>query len=353
MLSLPSPAVQVNSAFAGYVEAIQAKNPEWSDDQCVEYIKAWAAKISGETTDDTVSAGLTESERSFVTEDEKAIDKLASLTADTLDPKDMLKKYVRLGNEALRIARKRRASFKAWSKDDFESLCAELERKVKLRVAIANVEMAKYVRIALWVEATKVAVPTVDQMSYYQAYNKFAPTTLQFDAVALTGEIRKDWIVWNTDTVNRQLGTEPLSIKALDESIRVQRESIESAKRSKQDPEKALLREQKAADSKIRKERESAQSKIADAIDKAIIGDQATAADVMQIAEKVMESHGVKLPKPVLDMGMWAVCTKDDVKTLADVLFSSGKFVEMRFLRDRLDAMIKITENSQPAANVA
>ena len=69
--------------------------------------------------------------------------------------------------------------------------------------------MDKYVRIHLWVEAVKPLVPDVEKLSYFQVTNKFLPT-LAFDAVELTGEIRKEWLTWVRTTVERQLGEDPL-----------------------------------------------------------------------------------------------------------------------------------------------
>ena len=292
---------------------------------------------------------LTDTEQRFLTEDELAVNKLVDLTVETLDPKDMLKKYARLGAECLRVARKRKAGFKAWSKDDFESLCDELAKKVKLRVAVKEVRMAVYVRTALWVEAVRPMVPGVEKLSYYQVANKFLPT-LQFDPVELTGEVRKDWHVWVANTVAQQLGDEPLSIKALDESIAARKAEIDREKLAKKDPEKVLEQERKAAESKARAERKQAQARIGESIDKALVADHAGPADIVGIVEAVMKDHGLSLPKVGFDP---ATCGAADCKLVADVMFTSGKLVEMKYLRDRLDAMIKIAENALIATKTA
>ena len=104
---------------------------------------------------------------------------MVDLAVATLDPKDMLKKYARLGKEAMDLAEKRKASLAAgaWNgKDDFEKVCSDLETLVRMRVAIKEVRMATYVRVYLWVEAVKALVPNVEKLSYFQVANKFLPT---------------------------------------------------------------------------------------------------------------------------------------------------------------------------------
>lgn len=298
--------------------------------------------------DAALESGLSDQEQAFVSDDDAAVNRLVGLTADTLDPKDMLKKYAKLGAECLKIARKRQASFKAWSKDDFDSLCNELERKVKLRVAIKKVEMAKYVRIHLWVEALRPDVPEVEKLSYYQAYNKFVPTTLLFDGVDLTGELRSEWHTWTVATVRRQLGDDKLSIADLDASIADRKAEIDREKAAKKDPEKALLQEQKAAEAKAKKDRRDSQQRIMDSLDGAITNGHADVNDVIQIVEQALKANKLALPTTMVGFDP-ATCTKNDCRILIESMFSHNKAAELKYLRDLADARVKQIENAMIA----
>lgn len=301
------------------------------------------------TSDNALSGGLTDSEQKFLNDDEQSVNKLVDLTVETLDPKDALKKYARLGAECLKVARKRKSGFKAWSKEDFDALCEELARKVKMRCAVKDVRMATYVRVHLWVESVKQMVPGVEKLSFYQVANKFLPT-LAFDPVDLTGEIRKEWNLWVANTVAQQLGDEPLSMKLLDDAIAERKKEIDREKLAKKDPEKVLEQERKAVESKARAERKQAQAQIGESIEKALVADHANVNDVVQIVEAIVKDHGLSMPKVGFDP---AACTTADCKLLADVMFTSGKITEMKFLRDRLDAMIKIAENAMITSKTA
>jgi hypothetical protein len=256
----------------------------------------------------------------------------------------MLKKYARLGKAVIGLAAKRKASFKAWAKEDFSKVCDDLATLVKMRVAIKEVEMDKYARLYLWVEAVKPLVPAVEKLSYFQVKNKFLPT-LAFDAVELTGEIRKEWLTWLRTTVERQVGDEPLSIKELDSSIEEQRKAIEQAKAAKKDPEKALEAERRAALAKAKKDRRDAQQGITDAIDKAVTNGHADSNDVVQIVDQVLKANNLSLPAKVVGFDP-TTCTVADCKALAQTLIGLGKLAEAKVLRDTLDAMIKIAEHA-------
>src|SRR6185437_5072401 len=103
-------------------------------------------------------------------------------------------------------------------------------------------------------------------------------------------------------------------------------------------------------ESKARAERKQAQARIGESIDKALVAGHAGPADIVGIVEAVMKDHGLSLPKVGFDP---ATCLTADCKLVADVMFTSGKLVEMKYLRDRLDAMIKIAENALIATKTA
>ncbi|RUL81294.1 hypothetical protein [Tautonia sociabilis] len=286
----------------------------------------------------------TEAEQKQIADYKATESEVVDLAVATLDPKDMLKKYARLGKAVLSLAARRKASFKAWAKEDFAKVCDDLATLVKMRVAIKEVEMDKYVRIHLWVEAVKPLVPAVEKLSYFQVKNKFLPT-LAFDPVELTGEIRKEWLTWVRATVERQVGDEPLSIKELDQSIADQKKAVEDARNARKDPEKLLEQERKAVEAKAKKERRDAQQGIVDAIDGAVTNGHADTSDVLQIVEQVLKANNLSLPAKVVGFDP-INCTVADCKMLAQAMIGAGKLAEAKVLRDTLDAMIKIAEHA-------
>lgn len=291
-----------------------------------------------------VLPGATEAEQKTINEIRDAETRLVDLAVATLDPKDMLKKYAKLGAETLKVARKRKASIKAgaWTKEDLSKVFSDLTLLIKMRVAIKHVELDKYVRVHMFVEAMRPLVPNIEKLSFHQAVNKFIPT-LSFDAVELTGEVQKGWLTWVRETLEIQLSDSPMSMKDLDASIAEQKAAILKARNSKRTPEQQDEIDRKAAESKVRKERKDAQSKVADSVDKAIVDGHATGDDIAGIVEVVLKEHGIEMPKMGFDP---ATATISDCKLVADVMFTTGRVAEMKYLRDRLDAMIKIAENA-------
>ncbi len=306
----------------------------------------------GTSPDDQGNAfpGMTEAEKQTMAEPGSADDELVSLAVATLDPKDMLRKYARLGAEALKRARRQKAAFKGWAKEDLTRLFGKLADLVRMRSAVKEVEFDKYVRIHLWIEAVKPLVPGVDKLSYHQVKNKFLPT-LTFDPVELTGEIKKGWIGWLTATVERQIGDEPLTMKELDAAIAERADEIEREREAKRKPltaDEERARDDKAAEAKRRAEKNAAMSKISDAVDKAVGADTITPADVTTIVEKVLKYHGMEMPKSgAFDPES---CTVNDVRMIAKQMFAAGKVTEMRALRDILDQMLKVVESAFAAS---
>ena len=195
-------------------------------------------------TDQTVSEiSATQAEQAAIDAYQAEQDDVVQLAIATLDPKDMLKKYAKLGSAVAKLAKRRKASVKAWNgAKDWAKVCTDLEEIVRMRVAIKEVKMDVYARVNLWLDAVRPVCPKVDKLSYYQVANKFL-STLQFDASELTGEIRKEWLTWVRLTVDKQLSDNPYSIKELDESIKVCVGKIIEAKSAVPERDRSVNRE--------------------------------------------------------------------------------------------------------------
>ncbi len=318
-------------------------------EQTADKAIATDVQVDGASTDARNDASLeaTVDEAKTIAEYKASEERVVELAISILDPKDMLKKHARLGAETLKLANKRKASFKAWEKKDLDLVCEQLDVLIKMRVPIKTVRMHEEIRVHMWVEAVRPLVPNVEKLSYYQVTHKFLPTLL-FDAVALTGEIRKEWLTWVRTTVETQLGEKPLTMKELDESIKERKEEIERERlsRSKRTPEQVLEAELKAANKKKTAERTAAQSKVSNAVSDAINADLGIDVnDIVKVVKDVVEQSNMTLPKRLVGFDPEG-CTIDDCKMLAAAMCGAGKLTEMKFLRDRLDAMIKIAENA-------
>jgi hypothetical protein len=277
--------------------------------------------------------------------------KVVELATATLDPKDMLKKYAKLGAEALKLANKRKESLKAGSwngKDDLNKVCSDLETLVKMRVAVRDVKMLVYIRVHLWVEAVKPINPNVEKLSFHVVVNKYLPT-LMFDPVELTGEIKKDWLTFVRTSVEKQLSDSPLTMSDVDSAIKDYKAELENAKRKNTSDEKQLERERKAEESKVRKDRRDAQTLIADSLDKAIVDGHAETQDVVEIVNKVLADHKMELPAKLAGFTP-ETCTVADCKELVKAMAAHGKVAEMKALYNHLDAMLKIIANNMAAA---
>ncbi len=310
-----------------------------------------AQGTSTDTLDNALSATADEQR---VIDDYKAAEaEVVSLAVATLDPKDMLKKYAKLGAAVIKLAHKRKASFKAWERQDFDKVCDQVGELVRMRVAIKDVRMSLFARVYLWVEAVKPLVSSVEKLSYYQVANKFVPT-LAFDAVEMTGEIRKEWLTWVRVTVERQLSDDPLTMKELDESIKARKDEIERERqaRSKRTPEEVIEAEQRAANKKKIAERQAAQTKVANAVAEAVTDGKADVNDIVKIVKDVVEQAGIDMPSRLVGFDP-VNCTIEDCRTLAKAMCAAGKLAEMKALRDTLDAMIKIAENAMIASKTA
>src|SRR6201996_3194159 len=74
---------------------------------------------------------MTDAEKQTMADLDSADDDLVSLAVATLDPKDMLRKYARLGAEALKRARRQKAAFKGWAEEDLTRLFGKLADLVR------------------------------------------------------------------------------------------------------------------------------------------------------------------------------------------------------------------------------
>lgn len=277
------------------------------------------------------------------------IQEVVALAVETLDPRDALKKYAKLGARVLKHAAWQKSKFPAWAKEDYVRLCDKIADQVKFSVAIRDVRMDVYVRVHLFVEAVRPFCEGIEKLSYFQVANKFLPM-LEFDAVDLTAEVKKGWFVFLKETLAQQIGPEPLSIKALDAKIAEQKAELERERKAKLDPEKAAEQERKAAESKARREREAAQSKVADAIDKALVDDHADPADVVQIVQKVLKDHKLEMPQVGIDP---ATCSKQDLKAFFSVMYLNGRAAELKFCLALLGKMVEQIETEAGAERMA
>jgi hypothetical protein len=348
--SVTSKSADLDEQLIAFEEKIREEHPDWDDDKIVEAVVAYEQNLLNPApgtpieSSDNALPEATEAERNAI-EDYKAEEaEVVSLAVATLDPKDMLKKYAKLGRAVLNLAAKRKRSFKGWVREDFDKVCDDLAVLVKMRVPIKDVRMSLFARIYLWVEAVKPLVPNVEKLSYFQVANKFVPT-LSFDAVELTGEIKKEWLTWVRTTVERQIGDDPMSMKELDASIEERKKEIERERAAKKDPEKALQAELRAAEKKAKTERQASQNKVFKALDSAISEGHADVNDVVQIVEKALSENKLALPRKFSGFDH-ENCTIEDCVMLAKGMFAAGKLVEMKALRDNLDAMIKIAEHA-------
>ena len=72
--------------------------------------------------------------------------------------------------------------------------------------------------------------------------------------------------------------------------------------------------------------------------------------DVAKVIHKLVDGAEVTLPAKLVGLDPSTI-TIEDCKMLSAVMFNGCKIVEMKYLRDRLDAMIKIAENSMITSN--
>jgi hypothetical protein len=299
--------------------------------------------------------GATEGEQAKLDDYAASEARVVELAELTLDPRDALRKYSRLGAEVIKLARKRKASLAkgSWNgQKDFAKVCSDLETLVKMRVAVKDVFMQGYARTFLFVEAMKPIVPNVDKLSYHVVANKFL-ISLDFDPIELTGTIKAKWLTWVRLAVERQLSDDPYTMAELDASIKEHKARLETEKKGKLTDEQQLAKEQKEAESKIRRERKAAQSAVATSLDKAIVDGHADTKDVVEIVNAVLADHKMTLPSKLAGFDP-ANCTVADCKVLVQAMAGHGKVAEMKALHAQLDVMLKIIANaSLPQANVA
>ena len=274
-------------------------------------------------------------------QNDTSIAKIVTLAVATLDPKDALVKYARLGGEVLKHARWQKKSFTGtWEKEDYKRLCDKIADQVKFSVPIKDVRMDVYARVHLFVEAVRPFCEGIEKLSYYQVANKFLPM-LQFDAVDLTAEIKKGWYTFLQETLAQQIGAEPLSVKALDAKIAEQTAELAREKLSGKTAEQIQEAEDRAKEAAFRKERNAAQGKVSTSLDKAITDGHADAQDVSQIVQKVLKDHGLELPSVGIDP---ATCSKVDLKMFFAVMLNNERISEIRFAHKLLGKMVESLE---------
>jgi hypothetical protein len=281
---------------------------------------------------------------------------VVNLIVATVDPKDALKKYYKVGKSTHALAERRRDSLAkgAWNGNkDFAKVCDDVETLVKMRVAVKDVRPSVYVRVYLWVDSVRAIVPNVDKLSYNTIANKLLPT-LAFDPVELTGEIKKEWLTFVRVTCERQLSSSPMTMDEIDASYDETKAQIELDRKrnSKLSAEQQLENELKAANKKKLAERSASQSKVSESISNALIEGKADVNDILAVVRQSIASTNVEHERGIAIIDASKI-SLDDCKSLASVMCAEGKLAEMTFLRDRLDHMIRVATTALQAKNVA
>jgi hypothetical protein len=267
------------------------------------------------------------------------------LAVKTLDPKDALKKHSALGKAALaRLAHGKASLTKpngdsAWdAKKDIKPIFERLETMIRMESCVKTVELFAIVRVHLLVEAIRPFAPKVESLSYGMVKNCLLPL-LVFDAEDLTGSIKDGWHVWLKEFVGRQLGSEPMNRDAITESMDVQAKALASARLAKQDPEKARIAEEKAANKKIRADHDKAIKAVSDTVDEVLTDGHVNADEIMQVIDGMLTAHGLDMPQTAGTFNP-ATCTVGDCKMLAMAMSAHGKQKEMRALAYALGQML-------------
>lgn len=281
--------------------------------------------------------------------DDKVLSEIVSLAVATLDPKDMLRKYARLGKAVLDHAIWQKRNFAKWEDQDWERLCDKVAAQVKFQVAIKDVRISAFARIHLWVEAVRPMVPDVEKLSYYQVVNHFLPT-LKFSPTDLVGEIKKGWVDFVREAVARQLSDDPLPIKALADSIANHKKRLEDEANAKKDPAKLAEAEHRAQVAKKTKAENDLRTKLTTSIDEAL-GGVLRPEQLVDLVNAVAKERKVDLPVGNLDA--LAGMSVAEAKLLALALYKAGNLASMIVLRDQLDMMVKTVQNAAIASKSA
>jgi hypothetical protein len=278
-----------------------------------------------------------------------AIDNLVELARATLDPRDQLKKYCKLGKAALAHAVWQKNNFAGtYTREDFDRLCERIADRVKLTVPIASVRIDDYIRMHVFVEAVKPMVENVDTLSIYQVSSKFLPM-LSFSKTELTGELRLEWTDFVKKWVSFQVSSEPVSMRVLDAAIADCKVAIESARDSKKTQEQRDASARgKIVAAKVKAENDL-NAKLTTGIDEAL-GGILTPEAVVGILEKVALDRNVTLPNRVKDLGRMSV---QEANLLAKTLFEAGNAAAIKTLYATLGKMVATIDAAAVQAKAA
>ena len=283
-----------------------------------------------------------------MSKNDDAISRIVALAVQTLDPKDMLKKYAKLGKAALDHAIWQKNQFPAWADEDYKRLCDRIGDQVKFQVAIKSVRIDDYIRVHAWVEAVRPLVPEVERVSFYQVVNKFLPM-LSWSRTELSGEIKKGWVDFVKATVAQQVSDAPMSIKDLDAAIQAHAAHLEAERNSGKSAEQLAEAARRKSIADATRAEMKAREDITTSVDDAL-GGILTPTQLVDIVNKVAKDRGVKLP--VGDMSTLATMSPVEAKLLAKALWDAGNMAAMRVLRDQLDMMVKTFENAAVQSKV-
>ena len=277
-------------------------------------------------------------------EREHAFRAIVDLAVETLDRKDALAKYAALGKATLDHALWQKFNGPDWTNEDYSRLLRRAEDAVRDRLPDIQIEMDVYIRVHAWIEAVRPMVPDVERLSYHQVKTRFIPT-LSWSRRDLSGEIKAGWVEFVRVHVARQVGANPLTIKALDAAFAAHRELLERERAidAGQDPAQLAERARKAAESRARAERKESQDRIADSIDRALADGHIDGDGLMRVVAAVARDRKLTLPRVGFDP---AAATAEDAKLLAKAMWAAARTAEMKALRDQLDVLI----GASPAA---
>ena len=283
-----------------------------------------------------------------MSKNDDAIARIVSLAVATLDPKDMLKKYAKLGKAALDHAIWQKNQFPAWADEDYKRLCERIGDQVKFQVAIKSVRIDDYIRVHAWVEAVRPMVPEVERISFFQVVNKFLPM-LSWSRTELSGEIKKGWVDFVKATVAQQVSDAPMSIKDLDAAIQAHAAHLEAERNAGKSPEQLAEAERRKAVADATRAEMKAREDFTTSVDEAL-GGILSPSQLVDIVNKVAKDRGVTLPAG--NLGTIAKMTPAEAKLLAKSMWDAGNMASMKVLRDQLDVMVKTFENAAVQSKV-
>jgi hypothetical protein len=202
--------------------------------------------------------------------------------------------------------------------------------------------IARCARMALFVREMKPTVPNIERLSFHQIDEFFLPY-LEMNTGTMTGNIRKGWLLFLTETCNAQLGDHPLDMRKLREAIDSHEKQLaKSADPKTQDELNAAA---------TRKARREVNTAFVHAVDKALSADaKMSVDDIRDSVNHGLKAHGKELPTPapievvrevvktvkeevLVEVGCDPTkCTQADLATFVQAMYALGRFDEIEYL---------------------